>query len=344
VDATPQEVSNGGSGLGGWAGAYQMGPAALKLVQANKHPTCDAQLASMSLGQATRFGCYDHEFVIGEVNANKRFWLSDDSEPTGWRLYSDQTHETDDFGNSSGQVVVTKAIGAIPNGCDLSCRNAFKSDVSSNYKEPEPSAPGAPALPTCAQANPPPYCSGPRFSWNANAVASRNLQADPNGNLVTFQNHIHMDPDLSQPVVNMQDHSASSLILSLSFGLPAEATDSTTVVCDFYVDATNGRGELVNGDDSVIGNIVSKVIVHPGEEATCRAHFTRDEYIRFASIAKDMNLDVSVTATAGNGANQVLFEHNKALCTPVGSPDLHAPEFKCEGTTGWYSTVDSVGV
>lgn len=351
VDATPQEGSYGGSGLpvenGRPGGGYQMGPAALKIIKANKHPTCQAQLDSFPSDEAVarRFGCYDHEFVIGEVNANLNLWVQDDTKPTGWRLL--ETMDPDK------QTAVTKRPGSMEN-CDLSgfggsdCLDAFKIDVSSNYKVPEPSLPGLPLLPTCAQAGAPFYCSGPKFQWNAAVAASSGrsleaqpMQADPNGVVVQFGSDIHMQPAFSRPVVNKQGHPDSSLTLSLSLSLPAEATNSASVVCFFLVTATNGRGEVVNGHDSVVGKITSRLTVQPGEEAVCSAHIPREEYVRFASIANDMNLDIDATASVGNGSQIVAFERIKALCTPLldasGDLVLTATGFECEGTTGSYS-------
>ena len=68
VDATPQETSIGGSGVSG--AQYQMGPASVKLVKRNKNPVCDAQ-------PNKEYGCFDHEFVISEVNSNVHIWLKD---------------------------------------------------------------------------------------------------------------------------------------------------------------------------------------------------------------------------------------------------------------------------
>jgi len=65
VDSTPQEESDG---------AYQMGPASIKLVKANKDAACD-YWASKNIGNKKMFGCFDHEFVISEVNSNVHLWV-----------------------------------------------------------------------------------------------------------------------------------------------------------------------------------------------------------------------------------------------------------------------------
>lgn len=74
VDATPQEHSAGGS-VAGSLPVYQMGPASIKLIKANKHPHCYASTGKV-------YGCYDHEFVTSEVNADVHIWLKDSEK--GW--------------------------------------------------------------------------------------------------------------------------------------------------------------------------------------------------------------------------------------------------------------------
>ena len=77
VDATPQELSRGGSGISPPdAEVYQMGPASLALLKQNADPR----------GAAPRREGWDHEFVISEVNADIQMWVKDETAATGWAL------------------------------------------------------------------------------------------------------------------------------------------------------------------------------------------------------------------------------------------------------------------
>ena len=58
----------GGSGVDASQAHYQMGPASINLVKANVDPTCP-------LGADSKYGCFDNEFVISEVNSNVNMWL-----------------------------------------------------------------------------------------------------------------------------------------------------------------------------------------------------------------------------------------------------------------------------
>ena len=63
VDATPQELSLGGDGgLPAGVPSYMMGPAPTKLVKRNLDPVC-------AQGGDPKYGCFDTQFVISEVNS-----------------------------------------------------------------------------------------------------------------------------------------------------------------------------------------------------------------------------------------------------------------------------------
>jgi hypothetical protein len=75
----------------------QMGPASLKLVKANKHPVCEET-------QDTKYGCYDAEFVISEVNSNVNIWIEDATSPTGWTLDPGSPYTADPFGDEFNTI------------------------------------------------------------------------------------------------------------------------------------------------------------------------------------------------------------------------------------------------
>merc|ERR1711871_131449 len=120
VDSTPQEYSDG---------RYQMGPASVGLVKRNT----DA--------------CFDGQFVISEVNADVKMWVTVAEPKGGFRLY-DKFH-MDPFKDEDtiGVKTVTKAPGPISDRCRSS--GSKHGDCSSNeldltlaYKYPEPSSGG----------------------------------------------------------------------------------------------------------------------------------------------------------------------------------------------------------
>ena len=67
IDATPQEFSAGGSGVGS-EGVYQMGPASIALIKKNEDPR------GGTVGDPKG---WDNEFVISETNANIVMWVPD---------------------------------------------------------------------------------------------------------------------------------------------------------------------------------------------------------------------------------------------------------------------------
>lgn len=179
VDATPQELSVGGSGLATQQVAvYQMGPASLALVKANADPTCaalDADGGVAATARAAEHGCYDTQFVLSEANANINVWMRSDaaacaadtalgcantSDGAGGVVYYARqgSYETDPWGDEMGTVgtaIYTKRVGAISAACLLdedaegwTCQDDGL-DITGTYKATEPSGPGEPTA--CAE-------------------------------------------------------------------------------------------------------------------------------------------------------------------------------------------------
>ena len=61
----------GGSGVDAESAEYQMGPASIKLIKRNIDEVCR--------NQDTKYGCFDTEFVISEVNSDVKLWVVDES-------------------------------------------------------------------------------------------------------------------------------------------------------------------------------------------------------------------------------------------------------------------------
>jgi hypothetical protein len=90
---------------------YQMGPASVKLIKANMHPSCADATAAV-------YGCFDTEFVISEVNADINLWLKDESVEGGWKLHGRfQTDPWGDAYNTIGLQISTKKKGSISIPC-----------------------------------------------------------------------------------------------------------------------------------------------------------------------------------------------------------------------------------
>jgi len=128
VDSTPQEASAGGNPYTDFP-VMQMGPASLKHVKANID------------------GSYDNEFVISEVNANFHLWERPaGSSDTYTFLDSFPTDPFDDHFNTIGlQISTKKPRDGISSKClDPSTKDCSRDldDVTSKYKEGEPSNPG----------------------------------------------------------------------------------------------------------------------------------------------------------------------------------------------------------
>ena len=313
VDATPQEESAGGSGVDG--AQYQMGPASVKLVKENRDPTCDAQ-------QDPKYGCFDNEFVISEVNSNVHVWLKDDKEPTGWKLYAGKGFLQDpweDQYNTIGFLVATKKRGEISAEClatdDTKDCSKDLDDVTKYYKKSEPSGPGETTLPACKPGDDASKaCSGPRFETDGRRVR-RARSLDEEERHVNFSPGFGVSPSLSGAIINENMHAHSTFTPRIAFA----ALEDTTVVCNFVATAVDYRGYPYS-NNSEVGRHAVSVSVKKGENATCSQEFLRDDYRRF--VDDEMEDDekayaIKIVATARVGGQIFAWEHQKMLCTPL---------------------------
>eukprot|EP01083_Nonionella_stella_P081254 223718_1 len=150
IDATPQEQSYGGNPALGSddVAVYQMGPASLLLVRKNMNSN-ECKHAPVN---HERFGCFDNEFVISEVNSNYNFWKKKSTDGDDAPFVLESSYKTDPWGDTLytiGQQISTKKPAK---SISAKCLDATINDCSdelldvtySNYKYREPSGPSTP--------------------------------------------------------------------------------------------------------------------------------------------------------------------------------------------------------
>lgn len=322
VDATPQEPSSGGdSSLPTLA--YMMGPASIKLLRSNRDPICR--------NQDIKFGCFDSQFVISEVNANILMYTSSLETPgTGiFELYPKDcgTKEqcgfpSDPFGDvfaTIGLQISTKKKGPISDACKRDANSETPrdcmsdlDDVTSKYKKSEPSGPG---------------------------VATGSLRRSLRRSLLTTRAKMGMAPSISGPVVNEPGHPGSIVQIGVETdGL--ESSSSVMMTCALRVTARDYTGALLG---EVLNATVNNV-------ATCTFPIiTRSSWRRYASTHMDVRdglldmepgsrayaLHFSVTATqVGDGTLILAEERSKIICTPlIGAGSLRTKLF-CDDSRG----------
>ena len=149
VDSTPQELSFGGnpSFENDQIAAFQMGPASVDMVKDNINiHSCDHAPANRK-----RFGCWDNEFVISEVNANYNFWTKSSTASKDSKFTLMDSYMSDPWGDSYGTIgteIITKKPGSsISENCldhTISDCSNDALDVTLTYKDKEDSGPGTP--------------------------------------------------------------------------------------------------------------------------------------------------------------------------------------------------------
>jgi hypothetical protein len=222
VDATPQELSVGGRGVDSTAALYQMGPASVGLIKSNKDPTC---------GGDAKYGCFDGEFVISEVNANVNLWIRTPENQT-WRRYGPSSgYTTDPFGdeyNTIGLQISTKKKGEISDTCrrtdDQHDCSAELDDVTKYYKSTEPSGPGTPTDPS----------AGPDMSSTNRARRLRRVLTSDISDTSSDSLSIMMglNPSSRSVLVNEDHHPASFMTLTVPIR-NNHSSDVFNVSCHF---------------------------------------------------------------------------------------------------------------
>eukprot|EP01063_Lacrimia_lanifica_P000233 TRINITY_DN1010_c0_g1_i3.p1 TRINITY_DN1010_c0_g1~~TRINITY_DN1010_c0_g1_i3.p1 ORF type:complete len:841 (+),score=254.58 TRINITY_DN1010_c0_g1_i3:55-2577(+) len=331
VDSTPQETSAGGSAVAG--SVYQMGPAAVALVKKNLHPVCDID-ALRGVRPDPRmhevYGCYDHEFVVSEANANVNLWVTDAASPTGWRLYD--AYQTNPWGMHEatlGKLAATKRPGPISAACHLSedhvdhdCSGDML-DITASYKRPEPSGPGTPLLPSCAEPDSDrARCSGPAFQFDASkAVRTAETAAVRPPAAVAFA---PAGTAARGMVVDAAGHPQAAFTAEIAFRAEADVA----VVCTFTVVPVDYRGVAVGG---TVWREVVPVAARAGQDAVCTSRVTRAAYVNVDEHAYALKMVATARADTGDLA---VREAQRVICRPRAGADLNAESIACRGHRG----------
>ena len=331
VDATPQELSAGGSGVPEEP-VYQMGPASIKLVKANRDPVCKGGFTD------TKFGCFDNEFVISEVNADLNLWRQDPSSEKGWTLHGNfHTDPWDKFA-TVGLSISTKRVGPISELCkredeEKSC-DKERHDLTSSYKSGEPSGPGKITI-----AGNGPFKAGGH---------ERRLE----GETVGFQLGVY--PKGPGPIVNLPGHSDS--IMRTVLKITNSGDEDVTVACSFHATAHSYDGGYYfpsNRAKSLVGQASQRIVVKAGSDSQeCEYMFGRYDYVRFASTFLDEGMPdmssgekaymikVEVTANVVGSDMPFISERSKIICTPRNGLTTRSGAV-CEGNRGvWKKPTD----
>eukprot|EP00619_Florenciella_sp_RCC1007_P003965 CAMPEP_0205920300 /NCGR_PEP_ID=MMETSP1325-20131115/10981_1 /ASSEMBLY_ACC=CAM_ASM_000708 /TAXON_ID=236786 /ORGANISM="Florenciella sp., Strain RCC1007" /LENGTH=1353 /DNA_ID=CAMNT_0053287977 /DNA_START=80 /DNA_END=4141 /DNA_ORIENTATION=- len=347
VDATPQETSMGGSGVAADSAEYQMGPASVKLVKANIDETCRSQ--------DVKYGCFDSEFVISEVNSDVKLWVVDESSANGFKWHEKTRFSTDPWGdeyNTIGLQISTKKKGSISDACrktdaDKDC-SADLDDITKQYKYDEPSGPGDPTLD-----NQGPFNTGRRLKagrerrLGASSASSASTGVNVNATTSVNFTGIGVSPSAHGMIVNTPGHPHNGLKLKLPFVNAGDATENVT--CRFTVTMHDYAGYYWTGYRANSTLAMSEAMSHklaPGASAECLYEVERSVYRENAAMYLDSiygltELDSSekfyalkVTVTARTGSGYVYeTDVTKGLCTPIIGYTLRSGIY-CEGNRG----------
>ena len=265
VDATPQEASYGGNPFLGSSAAYQMGPAQLSLVKNNDN-TAECLF---SLGSGfERFGCFDQEFVISEVNAQYNVWMREGTFGP-FDFYDGFMEDPWDAAMTIGQQMSVKKPGV---GISDDCVNQWindcsneRLDVTMEYKYSEPSGPGMPTDPEHY------HDDGRRrlLDENENGIETR---------LITFPNSVYLQrtivaergDDLLR--IYGDDYSFAEMSLEIA----SFFDENITVLCSLTVTAHDYTGLMI-GNESVLREQM-RLDVIGGDVDECMFNVTYEEY------------------------------------------------------------------
>eukprot|EP00854_Cymbomonas_tetramitiformis_P021658 gene21658-26048_t len=320
LDATPQEASAGGSGVG-TEPVYQMGPASVRLLKRNEDPIC-------TYNSDKKYGCWDNQFVISEVNSNVNVWTQ---EGAGWDLFG--TFQSDPFGdvyNTIGLQISTKKKGAISADClqeePLKDCSADLDDLTSRYKEDEDSGPG-----------------------DATVVSSRRRRANEDDGSDTTEVDanftVGMWPRRDGPIVNVEGHWHSKILLHVNVTLPAPLTNATLkcLLTATMHDYTGARYRGSN-NESWMRQMTETVPLGTSTAGVCSFNFSRDDYMEFAAedmeaSSKAYTVKVEVSAVVmeqGQGTvASFISSRSKMICTPE---HMLRDSIVCEDYRGhWYN-------
>ena len=314
VDATPQESSMGGSGVNPEEAHMQMGPASINLIKMNKDPICP-------LGNKEKYGCFDNEFVLSEVNSNVNMWLKTDKEEEmyhpglGFKLYGNTGFMSDPWGdvyNTVGLQISTKKKGEISADClkeeEKDCSKELD-DITKYYKSKEDSGPGIPTMDGKAMKgtdnNPTDNYYYPDVSAEGHRrlFSGRNLDATDDsaaasgikgpGSTTVAGDILAMGTwpgKANDPIANEPSNPYSSLFIDFPFKNDGDAQQ--VVYCNYKAYVSDYAGFNMTEVDT--GN--ETLTLEAGAEGSCGFHTHRSSWYLHASTFMDnaINSDVPI--------------------------------------------------
>jgi len=314
VDATPQESSMGGSGVDPKQAHYQMGPASINFVKANVDPTCP-------FGNNTKYGCFDNEFVISEVNSNVHMWLKTEdttkeySPGLGYQLYGDRGFFSDPWGdkyNTIGLQISTKKKGAISEACkkeeEKDCSNELD-DITKYYKKKEDSGPGTPTLPGHAMKEsnsaegtyyvPGTNAEGHRRLFNGRYLAGVRRLDTPSGVKGPGMEGSTLamgtwPGTATDPIANAPNNPYSSIYVDFPF--ENQGTEEQKVMCNYKAYVSDYTGTMLTKVD--FNNDTLTIAV--GTSASCNFETHRGKWYIHASTTDDHAINSNVPITDKN--------------------------------------------
>jgi len=360
VDATPQETSKGGSGLDPNTAYYQMGPASIKLLLKNKDPVCP-------YNSDTKYGCFDNEFVLSEVNSNVHMWIKTDdatkeySPGLGYELYGNVGYMSDAWGdkyNTIGLQISTKKKGGISAEClkEDETKDCSKEldDVTKYYKKKEDSGPDLPTLPANRLKSDVPEGTEDYYKPDLGASGHRRLLRQGERRTGTGAvSKVTMKPIGTAPaagnvpVVNEHGHLFSSVYVEAPFENGHDSS-TYTVKCGFVVNTTDYSAQ----HSAQVFKSHSEVSLAPGETKSCKFEVHRDSWWEKAETAMDkyhagrettemstnekaFALKMEVTGYVVETKEPLgVIEKLKTLCTPSGATSTRSGGMNCEGHRG----------
>eukprot|EP01013_Petalomonas_cantuscygni_P036443 TRINITY_DN6641_c0_g1_i1.p1 TRINITY_DN6641_c0_g1~~TRINITY_DN6641_c0_g1_i1.p1 ORF type:complete len:767 (+),score=-61.48 TRINITY_DN6641_c0_g1_i1:229-2301(+) len=316
VDATPQELSEGGSGTPSGEGFYMAGPASVSLVKLNKVHTCEIK----ELGREShpRVGCFDQNFVIAEVNANINIWVL-----KGENDYEQKCYQPDEkcgfpvdpvsVQATAGQYISTKAPGEISADCRLRAQcSKERTDLTLAYKNPEP-------------------------SWSTTEGRHMWMLAGES----PAQIKVGVVPNGATHVIN----ELGSIFSAATYVAEVSAPDGSKVTCAATVIAIDYRGKNIQKTiaKSTIAKFEFDGVVLNGK-AQCSFTLTRDHYHVFTSsqilnAAKATSAKFTMSVHVQDKAKKIksyLEERYIHFCTPKDPTRVLEGEAECAANAGFW--------
>ena len=341
VDATPQEHSFGGNPAlaNDNTGVYQMGPASLELVKDN----INTNECSYAPANKKRFGCFDTEFVVSEVNANYNFWWkkSTDSKDTKFKLLGSFTTDpwNDEFGTIGQQISTKKPGDTISENCLdelISDCSTDLLDITSSYKDTEASDPSTPTNTTNY------YLTGQeRYRRRRRRLGTINEYIINGSNssldqldFEGFEYNIDYTPkswyvstmivaDDADEIIDLYNDDYTFGMMSIN--VDSYQDDIINVYCSFIVTAHNYRGDQ---QGNVTKNESMSYMIEPGESQQCEFYLNYTEYESILNDIDDLSeipyyfnfiLSASIYTNISSSEpyQSIIEQRDFIICSPI---------------------------